>query len=88
MASYTSIVSYRQLKLSGMDIKERDLVLNLMRSNRQPLNSRQISRLTGIERTNITRTLHDLEKAQKIMIAKIDKCPSTHKLVQFYSIND
>jgi hypothetical protein len=88
MASYTSILSYRQLIISGLDVKESEIVFNLLKVSNRPLTSREISMKTGIERTNITRTLFDLVEDQKVKVSKLDKCPITKKLVKYYTLND
>ena len=86
--AYTSIESFKQLLASGQNIREMDIVYSLLKETGQPMNSREISIKTGIERTNITRTLYDLEDSNFVKVAKIDKCPITNRLVNFYTYND
>lgn len=88
MVAITSLLSYRQLKLSGLDIKETIYVLNFLRREKTPQNSREISIKTGIERTNVTRTLFNLVESNKIKVAKFDKCRMTGKTVKYYVAND
>jgi hypothetical protein len=88
MVSSTSKESYRQLKLFGQDRKEREVVLQLLGTSPRPLNSREISIKTGIERTSITRCLHDLEKSDSVIVACIGKCRITDRNVKYYTCND
>jgi len=57
--SENSIIAYREVLSSGKIAKEKLTVLNTIIKN-QPCTSRMISKITGIERSNITRSLNDL----------------------------
>lgn len=88
MIAITSILSYRQLKLTGLDLKESEYILNFLRRGKIPHNSREIAIKTGIERTNVTRTLYDLIESNKIKVEKLAKCSITKRTVKYYTIND
>lgn len=88
MVAITSILSYRQLKLSGLDINEADYVLNFLRRGKTSQTSREISIKTRIERTNVTRVLFDLIEGNKIKVEKLAKCKITGKTVKHYVAND
>lgn len=86
MVAITSILSYRQLKLKGIDINEAEYVLNFLRSEKTSYNSREIAIKTGIERTSVTRILFNLIEANKIHVEKFAKCHITGKTVKFYAV--
>jgi len=86
--SLTSIISFKELIESGQDITEANYVYSLLKLSKNPINSRELSKQTGIERTNITRTLYDLMKINKIKVDSLAKCPVTNKTVQYYTAND
>ncbi len=85
--TYTQKVSFAQFKASGKGETEKEKVLALLRQQ-PPLTSRQIAGILGVERTNITRTLRDLIDEGKARVAMLDKCPTTGKKVQHYSLPD
>lgn len=85
----TSIESFKALNESGQRLRERAKVLEIL-TDCQPLTSRSISNILGIERTNITRSLFDLvnETNPRVKVAYIDKCPVTNKKVKWYALKD
>lgn len=85
----TSRKSFRSYNSSGNRAKEQLLVIAIL-GKHQPITSRQLSTLTKLERTNITRILFDLTNAPT-PVAKIafeKKCPVTHRLVNWYCLFD
>lgn len=52
----TSILSFQVVNSTGQRLKEKAKVLEAITAN-QPVTSRKLSSITGIERTNITRSL-------------------------------
>lgn len=82
----TSRMSWKEVLKSGLIVKEKNLTLKYLKDQTKPKTSRQIANDLHKERTNITRTLHDLVKDELIVIEKIAKCKTTGKLVQHYSI--
>ncbi|MDG4944983.1 MarR family transcriptional regulator [Weeksellaceae bacterium KMM 9713] len=85
--TWTQKQSWRKIINSGLPITERKLVHLYLVQQGKPRSSRQIAKDLGIERTNITRTLHDLvNKLNLVEVAKIDKCSITGINVQFYGI--
>jgi predicted transcriptional regulator len=84
----TSKMSYRDLLPSGLQIYEAEFVYSFLKQEAKPMTSREISMQSGIERTNITRTLYDLIEANLIKVDSLKKCPITHKTVKYYICND
>lgn len=85
----TSREAFAAVTESGQRLKEKQKVLDTLRVH-QPLTSRMLSNLLGIERTNITRSLYDLERETlpPIKVAYTDKCPNTKKRVKYYVLAD
>jgi predicted transcriptional regulator len=84
----TSKLSYRELIQSGQKTNETDYIYSLLKELNRPLNSREISLRSGIERTNITRVLYDLIDSNLIKVCHIGKCHITNRTVNFYLCND
>jgi len=82
----TSLESFTALNKSGKRLREKQIVIEAIRQN-QPVTSRSLSKITGIERTNITRTLYDLVHDSPAIIkeAFIGYCPETERRVKFYT---
>ena len=88
-SAVTSLESFKIINETGQRIKEKGKVLDAITRN-QPITSRALSKLTGIERTNITRSLFDLvhDTPPLIKEAYTDKCPVTNRRVNYYSLID
>jgi predicted HTH transcriptional regulator len=88
-AAITRREAYKAINESGLRIREKKVVLNAIQQ-KQPVTSRMISRITGIERTNITRSLFDLvhDSPPLIKEAYIEKCPETGKRVKWYALSN
>jgi DNA-binding MarR family transcriptional regulator len=83
----TSRLSFQEINQNGQRVREKERVLDALRQH-QPLTSRSLSQLLKIERTNITRSLNDLENDAPFLVkvAFEAKCPITKRLVKFYSL--
>ena len=85
--AFTSRLSHRRNLLDGRYETERAQVMVLLSDN-VPRTSRQIAADLDKERTNITRSLYDLDKAKKVIVSKVAPCPITKRLVRFYKRSD
>jgi len=83
----TSIECFGIIKKAGQILREREIVINAITLH-QPITSRELSYITGKERGNITRSIFDLIKAKKVISAFTEKCKTTNKRVQNYSLID
>ena len=85
----TSRESFTILNNTGQRLREKIKVLEAIKKN-QPITSRMLSNLTGIERTNITRSLFDLVNAKppQVKEAFIDQCQETGRRVKHYTLID
>ena len=81
----TSIEAYHQVKRNGLIENEKAKALSIMKEN-EPLTCRGLSLLSGIEKTNCTRILYDLEREEKVKIAFKGKCKHTNMTVRYYEI--
>jgi len=86
--SETSRLSYRELLASGQKIRETEYVYSLLKELNRPMNSREISLRSGIERSSITRILYDLIDSDLIKVCNVGKCHITNRTVKFYVCND
>lgn len=48
--------------------------------------SRKLAEKLNIERSSITRTLHNLEKKGSVIVTRKDRCPISKREVRFYGI--
>jgi hypothetical protein len=87
--SLTSIESFVQLNKTNQRILEKTKVYEAIKSN-GPVTSRKLSYLTGIERTNVCRSLYDMlrEIQPAIKEAFTAKCETTGRKVKYYSVVD
>ncbi len=81
----TSRASFKVLNASGQREREWQKVLAALAIH-QPATSRMLSKILGIERTNITRSLNDLIEAKKIKVAFEAPCKTTGKRVKHYTL--
>jgi predicted HTH transcriptional regulator len=83
----TSREAFKAVNESGQRLREKVKVLDAIREN-QPVTSRMVSCITGIERTNITCSLFDLvnDGPPLVKVGYIDKCPETKKRVKWYTL--
>lgn len=82
--AFTSRLSFMQLNESGQRVTEAAMVIELL-NKYPPLSSRQISSYLQVERTNICRSLRDLQDQGKVKIAYLGRCEKTGKTVQYYT---
>ena len=83
-AAETSIEAWKIINERGQPQREKAKVYAIL-DRLQPVTSRKLSEELNIERTNITRTLKDLETAGFIKIACKAKCPTSGMNVYHYS---
>ena len=88
-AAATSIEAFKAVTRSGQRMREKSKVLEAV-SLHQPVTSRMISSITGIERSSICRSLYDLihDSKPQVKEAYTAKCPITNKRVNWYSLVD
>lgn len=81
----TSKQAYKEVKASGQIAREKTAVLDAI-SNFQPCTSRMLTGILGIERTNITRSLNDLENKNGLVKKFKGICKTTGKMVYHYTL--
>lgn len=80
----TQVLSWEIVKQGGTRIFQKDYVYALLSIKETPLTRRQIRQLSGLEIAALCRCLRDLQDENLIEVAKIDKCPVTKRMVQYY----
>lgn len=87
-SSENSILAFIDIVSSGLVAKERIIVLNAIARN-QPCTSRELAKLTGIERTSITRSLNGLvNNTELVKEAYTAPCKTTNRPVYYYALAD
>lgn len=83
----TSRAAFSAINASGQRQREKNIVLEAIKLH-QPVTSRKLSKITGIERTNICRSLFDLvhDTPAKVQEFHIAKCEFTGKNVKHYTL--
>lgn len=76
--------SFAAINESGKRVTEAIKVFDLLTKN-PPLTSRQIATKMQIERTNVTRTIRDLQDNGKAKVAYCAPCQTTGKKVEHYT---
>lgn len=80
----TSIEAFKQNKVDGKLSRNDEKVLAAIVEH-QPVTSRALSTITGIERTSVCGNIYHLEAKNKIKVGKVEKCPITGKRVRWYA---
>jgi predicted ArsR family transcriptional regulator len=85
-ASLSQLLSWLIFKISPQRRTQEKRVLIYLSD--KAANSRQLSTDLKIDRTSMTRTLRDLEDYGLVKVESIRKCPTTHRLTQFYTLSN
>jgi phage regulator Rha-like protein len=81
-----SIASFKECLATGQISKERRIVLDTL-IKYGACTSRMVSAYTGIERTNITRSIYNLINLDNLVVVAYSKpCVTTNKTVSYYNI--
>ena len=77
----TSIMAYNELKGSGKQPKQKDIILNVLRDSIKPLSLQEICNKTGMAINSVSGRVNDLKKENRVVESKKRKCSVTRKLV-------
>lgn len=84
--AFTSLLSWKECIKEGLQTKEKELVRQYLQRVKMPQTSRDLSNALQKERTNITRSLYDLEKLGVVEVKHRGKCRVTGRLVNYYQL--
>ena len=81
MIRTTSIMAYNELKGSGKQPKQKDIILNVLRDSINPMSLQEICNKTGMAINSVSGRVNDLKKENRVVESKKRKCSVTRKLV-------
>ncbi len=84
--SENSIKAYREIRKEGLIDRQADRAIKLLAIH-QPITTRRLSQISGIEKTAMCRVLFNAVKAGTVKIAFSDLCETTKKTVGYYSLS-
>ena len=77
----TSIMAYNELKGSGKQPKQKDIILNVLRDSINPMSLQEICNKTGFAINAVSGRVNDLKKANQVVEAEKRKCSVTCKTI-------
>ena len=81
MVRTTSIIAYNELKVSGKQPKQKDIILNVLRNSINPMSLQEICNKTGMAINSVSGRVNDLKKANQVVEAEKRKCSVTCKTI-------
>ena len=81
MIRTTSIVAYNELKGSGKQPKQKDIILNVLRDSINPMSLQEICNKTGFAINAVSGRVNDVKKANQVVEAEKRKCSVTCKTI-------
>jgi len=81
MVRTTSIISYNDLKLSGKQPTQKQIILNTLRENKKPMSLQEICDITNMQINAVSGRVNDLKKANQVVEAPTRKCTITRKTI-------
>ena len=77
----TSKLAFDDIKNSGKDISQKQMILEALQSVGEPLSGRELMKLTGIEINAMSARINALKKADLVMPCARRKCSVTNTLI-------
>ena len=81
MVRTTSIIAYNDLKLSGKQPTQKQIILNALRKNKKPMSLQEICDRTNFQINAVSGRVNDLKKANQVVEAPTRKCTITRKTI-------
>ena len=81
MIRETSIIAYNELKTSGKQPKQKDIILNVLKGCDKALSLQEICNKTGMAINSVSGRVNDLKRANKVVEATKRKCSVTCKTI-------
>ncbi len=81
MVRTTSIIAYNDLKLSGKQPTQKEIILNALRENKKPMSLQEICQKTHMTINSCSGRVNDLKKANQVVEAPTRKCTITRKTI-------
>ena len=77
----TSLMAYDELKTSGKQPKQKDIILNVLKGCNKALSLQEICNKTGMAINAVSGRVNDLKKANQVVEATKRKCSVTCKTI-------
>jgi predicted transcriptional regulator len=81
MVRTTSRIAYNDLKATGKQPKQKDIILNVLRNSINPMSLQEICNKTGMAINSVSGRVNDLKKANQVVEAEKRKCSVTCKTI-------
>jgi len=77
----TSLMAYNELKTSGKQPKQKDIILNVLKGCDKALSLQEICNKTGMAINAVSGRVNDLKRANQVVEATKRKCSVTCKTI-------
>ena len=81
MVRTTSIIAYNDLKSSGKQPTQKQIILNTLRENKKPMSLQEICDRTNFQINAVSGRVNDLKKSNQVVEAPTRKCTITRKTI-------
>ena len=81
MVRNTSIIAYNDLKLSGKQPTQKQIILDALRNNKEPMSLQEICDRTNFQINAVSGRVNDLKKSNQVVEAHTRKCTITRKTI-------
>ena len=81
MVRNTSIIAYNDLKISGKQPTQKQIILNALRENKTPMSLQEICQKTHMTINSCSGRVNDLKKSNQVVEAHTRKCTITRKTI-------
>lgn len=81
MVRNTSIIAYNDLKISGKQPTQKQIILNALKKNVRPMSLQEICDITNMQINAVSGRVNDLKKANQVVEAPTRKCTITRKTI-------
>ena len=81
MVRTTSIIAYNDLKSSGKQPTQKQIILNTLRENKRPMSLQEICDRTNFQINAVSGRVNDLKKSNQVVEAPTRKCTITRKTI-------
>ena len=81
MVRTTSIIAYNDLKSSGKQPTQKQIILNALRKNKKPMSLQEICDRTNFQINAVSGRVNDLKKSNQVVEASTRKCTITRKTI-------
>ena len=77
----TSIIAYNDLKSSGKQPTQKQIILNALRNNKTPMSLQEICDRTNFQINAVSGRVNDLKRANQVVESPQRKCTITRKTI-------